>query len=88
MGRMQATEMAALADIDTALRWHLTSNHYPPLPIELVETAKVAITNGNAGDWDAEIELPEGITYRDASTAPTWAAIQAWHLDAFLDEEA
>ena len=88
MGSMQAREMAELADLDTALKWHLSSNHYPPLPLELLDSVKEAIENGNAGEWDAEITLPEGITYQERSSAPTWAAIQAWHLDAFLEPDA
>lgn len=86
MGHMQAMEMAAHADLDTALRWHLTSNHYPPLPVALVEPAKQAIAFANEGQWDVPVALPDGISYRGREFAPVWAAVDGWHLDAFIEE--
>lgn len=84
MGHMQAGEMAEYADLDTALRWHLESNHFPPLPVELVETAKRAITLANDDQWDELVELPAGITYRGETSVVVWAAVESMHLETFL----
>ncbi len=88
MGSLQAMEMAALGvELDTALTWHLRSNHYPPLPLEILEPAKQAIQFANEGQWDAPIALPEGTTWRHQEWCPTWAAVEGWHLDAWISEE-
>lgn len=41
-----------------ALSWHLTSNHYPPLPSFFIPVAEQAIDLARDEDWDAEIDLP------------------------------
>jgi hypothetical protein len=84
MGRLQADEMAVLADIDQALTWHLTSNHYPPVPIDMVPVCRQAIEAQNDGDWDCLIELPEGTYYRGRSYAPAWAIVEAHHLESWV----
>ena len=87
MGSLAAQGMVEVAgaDSDIALAWHLQSNHYPPVPESMIPVARAAIEAGNREDWDAEIALPDGVTYRDATTAPAHAIIEAHHLDAFLD---
>jgi len=85
MGYLSALDFAENADLDTALRWHLTANHFPPLPIELLPAAKEAIANAAAEDWDAPVDLRGVATYREGATAaPTWACVEGWHLEAFL----
>lgn len=91
MGNMNALGMAdAVAEgqvsQDAALEWHLRSNHFPPLPSELVPVARRVIDKANAGEWDANVRLPKGISYRGSSLAPVAACVDAWHLDAFLDD--
>lgn len=71
--------------LEQALTWHLRSNHYPPLPLALVPVCVAAIDAAIAGDWDSEIQLPDGITWRGFDTAPPHAVIEAHHLEAFLD---
>ena len=71
-------------DRRTALEWHLTANHYPSLPIELVDTAEEAIENALDDDWDRLVPLPDGISWRDQDAAPTSACIDEWHLEPFL----
>lgn len=43
MGKLQATEMANLVGLETGIRWHLQSNHYPPYPEALVSVAIKAV---------------------------------------------
>lgn len=85
MGRLAAADMIEHAELDTALRWHLTGNHYPPLPASLVEPARRAIDLAADEVWDEEVELPEGVTYRGESTASVHACVEGWHLGAFVD---
>jgi hypothetical protein len=75
------------AESDIALAWHLQSNHYPPLPAELVPVARRVIDKANRGDWDKRVRLPEGVSYRGSRLAPVAACVEAWHLDAFLEED-
>lgn len=89
MGRVSANSMAAMeVDIDTKLSWHLSSNHYPPVPTAMVPTCVKAIEACNEGDSERRIELPEGIAYKDGTnTAPAGTIVDALHLDSFLDPE-
>ncbi|MGD2144670.1 MAG: hypothetical protein PVF54_09365 [Anaerolineae bacterium] len=80
MGSMQAREMARLTpDRDTALRWHLQHNHYPPVNVAFVETCKLALDYAAYGDWDYEIKMPNGVTLTVGQI------IEDLHLDSFLD---
>jgi hypothetical protein len=72
--------------IETQLSWHLTSNHYPPLPSAMVAPCIDAINAYNDGDPDEAITLPEGVTFKDNPTAPAHEIIEAHHLDAWLDQ--
>lgn len=86
MGSMAASDMVAYDGVnDATLTWHLTSNHYPPLPIELLPVAKRVIRKANDEQWEANVRLPEGITYKGSTLAPVWACVEAWHLDAFIE---
>lgn len=84
MGLMGAMDAAQYADIDTALSWHLRSNHYPPVPIEMLPVAKLAIELALEEDYEARISLPEGVQWRGEDTAPVWSVIENFHLDAWL----
>jgi hypothetical protein len=85
MGRLQATEMVRVAKQDVALQWHLTSNHYPPLPVALVAPCQRAIRNANRGLWERRVMLPKGYGFRPWVT--TAKLVEGCHLDAFLDQE-
>ena len=53
MGRLQAEEMQNWADFDTALRWHIRSNHFPPVPSEWIPVAKQCIEKArDIPTWD------------------------------------
>lgn len=87
MGRLQADEFARLTDIRTALSWHLSSNHYPPIPAFFIDTCLVAIANANEGNWNATIDLPVGVEWRGQTSCPTSALIEWAHLESFLTDE-
>lgn len=84
MGNFQAAEMIELAGLHASLRWHLQSNHYPPIPEVFVSPCLQAIDSANAGDWTAVIELPYGVLWRGQTTCPASALIEWAHLSVFL----
>jgi len=88
MGRFQAEAMAAedFIPLEGQLRWHLTSNHYPPVPVEMVPICIEAIDEANEGNWDKYIKLPEGIEWRRQTMSPVWAIVEAHHLDTWIIE--
>lgn len=89
MGNMRAQEaatiMTEMAGLESAMSYHLTVNHYPPVPSEMVPVCITAVELAADDDWDAEVTLPEGITYRDRTTAPASAIVESHHLDAFVE---
>ena len=70
-----------------ALIWHLQSNHYPPLPVELVPVAMRAIAKANKEQWHTKVLMPKGISFRGLKLAPVGDLIEALHLDSFLSIE-
>lgn len=89
MGRNLAYDLAHDADLDLSaqIAYHLRANHYPPVPTSMVQPCLDAINAYNAGDWQQDIELPEGILWRGRTSAPAHAIAQAHHLDAWIYDE-
>jgi len=92
MGRMGAEAMmAATVDefltMDVALHWHLQSNCYPPVSVDMVPVCLKAIRRINEGNPEKRIKLPKGTLYRGASLVNPWDVIDSLCLDAFLDED-
>ena len=88
MGSMHAMEYASMEKREFAIRLHLLSNHYPPVPSSMVEPCVKAIDIANSGQsWDTMIDLPEPIKWKGVSQAPASALIEAHHLDAWLEGE-
>jgi hypothetical protein len=65
---------------------HLTSNHYPPVPKSMVEPCIEAIDNANAGEWDKRVDLPEGVTWKGETSAPTNTIVEQHHLEFWIIE--
>jgi len=78
-----ATEEFGLS-VEQQISIHLTSNHYPPVPTSMVSACIQAIDAYNEGDHDAEIGLPDGVSYKDRPTAPAWAIIDQHHLGEWI----
>lgn len=89
MGKLQAMEMAELLDIESAMAWHLKSNHYPPVPESMVPVCIEAIEAGLSDDYEKLIKLPEGVSWKGDTEAPAYAIIEGHHLETWLelDEE-
>ena len=89
MGSNFAHDLALFDDmaIEQQIRIHLSANHYPPVPPIMVQACVEAIDAVNdAGLWDLDIPMPEGVTYKGLTTAPAWAIIEQHHLDAWIIE--
>lgn len=98
MGSSNAAGMAEAVndglDLSVALSWHLTSNHYPPLPHEYVEVAKQVIEALREDPTINEpIPLPEvaliprqATRDEDGLWCRAWDLVEALHLDSFLDQ--
>ena len=65
----------------------LQSNHYPPVPLSMIEPCIKAIEACNEGNSDALIDLPAPIVWRGQSQAPAGAIVEGHHLDAWLSSD-
>ena len=90
MGSNMAYDLASndLLDLDleTQLQIHLTSNHYPPVPVSMVQPCIDALDAYYDEDYNKLIEMPEGVSYCGEKFAPASAIIEQHHLDAWLPE--
>ena len=80
----------SVLDLETQLAYHLQGNHYPPVPLSMVQPCIDAINAAYDEDYDREIAMPEGVSYKGSNVAPAWAIIEQHHLDWFItpvDEE-
>jgi hypothetical protein len=88
MGRTHA-EGITETDLSLAdqIRWHLTGNHFPPIPVSMVPVCIAALDAANEEDWDRMISLPEGVGYKGLTAAPAHAIIEQHHLDPWLSQD-
>lgn len=88
MGALHAMELAdSELDLETQITFQLRSNHYPPVPTSMVPVCIEALDAVNTdGDWEKEITLPEGVSWRGNDTAPAYAIIEQHHLEFWVVE--
>jgi hypothetical protein len=84
MGNLALRDMLENTELRQALSWHLTSNHFPPVPDIMIDPCLEAIRNAEDGEWDKLVSLPEGVGYKGLTVAPTEAIIDQHHLHSFL----
>jgi hypothetical protein len=87
MGNNLATELADGTlglDMESAIGMHLRVNHYPPVPLSMVQPCLDAIDAYHDEAYDRLIKLPEGVSWRGEDNAPASAIAEAHHLDAWL----
>jgi len=86
MGSVTAIGLAeSELDLEKQLAYHLQGNHYPPVPLSMVQPCIEAIDAAYDEDYDREIEMPEGVSYKGKTHAPAWAIIEQHHLDWFIN---
>jgi hypothetical protein len=88
MGSNLATELSENLDItlEQAIGYHLQGNHYPPVPLTMVEPCIAAIDAYYNEELNKEIDMPKGVFYKGKTTAPAWAIIDQHHLNAWLPD--
>jgi hypothetical protein len=69
--------------LDNAIGIHLQGNHYPPIPLTMVQPCIEAINAYWDEDLNKMIDMPEGVSYRGNTKAPAWAIIESHHLGAW-----
>lgn len=84
MGRTTAYELSQILDLEGAIAMHLRVNHYPPVPVAMVQPCIDAIDAYHEEDYERLIELPKDITWRGQNSAPASAIVDGHHLDAWL----
>jgi len=85
MGSITAIGLADTElDLEKQLAYHLQGNHYPPVPLSMVQPCIEAIDAAYDEDYDREIAMPQGISYKGSNVAPAWAVIEQHHLDWFI----
>lgn len=87
MGALRAMDIVDNFGLEQGIELHLTTNHYPAVPIEMVPVCIDAIDAVNSeGDWDKLITLPHGISWKGQAQAPASAIIEAHHLEFWIIE--
>lgn len=86
MGYNTALDLADELSLEAGLAIHLQANHYPPVPVAMVQPCIDAIDAYHDKDYNRLIDLPKDITWRGQTSAPASAIIDAHHLDAWLPE--
>ena len=85
MGSVTAIGLAeSELDLEKQLAYHLQGNHYPPVPLSMVQPCIEAIDAAYDEDYNRMIEMPQGISYKGNTHAPAWAVIEQHHLDWFI----
>jgi hypothetical protein len=86
MGNNTALDLASEFDLEQGIAYHLRGNHYPPVPLSMVQPCIEAIDAWWEEDSDRLIEMPEGVSYRGEKFAPAHAIIDQHHLHAWLQD--
>ena len=90
MGRMRAESMAAAVtdgelSLAAALEYHLTVNHYPPVPRAMIGVCVAAVEHARAGEWRARVRLPDGVVSREGlSDVQVSKVVELLHLEPFV----
>lgn len=89
MGKLTAMAMSDEElglSLETQIEYHLSSNHYPPVPKSMVSVCIEAIDLANEGDWYSRITLPQGTTFQGSDEAPVYAIVEQHHLYTWIIE--
>ncbi len=88
MGSVTAIGLAdSVLDLETQLAYHLQGNHYPPVPLSMVQPCIDAIDAYYDNDAMRQIAMPDGVFYKGMSHAPAYAVIEQHHLDFWLPQD-
>ena len=68
-----------------SMELHLQYNHYPSVSLCMVKPCMDAVENALMDEWDKEVDLPEGMSFKGSKVAPTHKIIEDFHLETFLE---
>lgn len=89
MGSLSAASMRAELSDRALLEWHLQYNHYPPIPLIMIDVAAAAIAIVRDDPYsyvNSDLPLPEGVSFRGRTTAPVSEVMDHMHLWDFVGE--
>jgi len=90
MGSNLAQELAGgefNISLEQQIAVQLRNNHYPPVPLSMVQPCIEAINACNDGNSGELIDLPDGISWRGEPTAPAYAIVEGHRLEPWIDYE-
>ena len=88
MGLNTAMDLAGSeVSLEQQLSIHFRSNCYPPIPLGMIPTAKMAIFHYWEEEYDAMIPLPEGVSFRGQNEVSARNVVEAYRLDAWVMED-
>lgn len=73
-------------EIEATVSYWLQYNMYPPVPQTMVEPCVQAIHAALADEWEEDIALPDGVTYKGNTWAPAHELINQHYLWAFIEQ--
>ena len=85
MGRLSLDGMLDEVGFAQALRWHLTHNHYPSVPLTMFNVCVSAITAVSLGNDSEDIPMPEGVKFRGSDSGKAYELVSSLHLDGFIE---
>jgi hypothetical protein len=88
MGYLSASGIAESdLSLEQQLSWHFSANCYPPVPSLMIPVAVEAIEAVHEDGWDTILDLPEGVSFRGATSVSAGDVIDGLHLHAFIDTD-
>jgi hypothetical protein len=90
MGYSTAQDLAGSGiSLEQSIAYHLQGNHFPSVPLYMVQPCIDAIEAYLDEDYDRLIKLPQPVYQGNKDIAPASAIVSAHHLDAWVynDEE-
>lgn len=79
-------QLEEISDQWKLVAYHLQNNHYPPVPLSMVDTCIRAIEYAEQGEWNLEVMLPEGTTYKGSTHASVETIVESHHLHYFIKD--
>lgn len=90
MGNNFATDLASgefVTSLEQQVSIHFASNCYPPVPQFMVDVAVKAINLVNENKGNELVELPAGVSFRDAKEITAYTAVDNLRLEAWLNND-
>lgn len=87
MQKMPKPESEAKRALARDLERHLTTSHYPPIPLKMVRVCMDALDAVETKDWDRIIKLPDGVLFEGREYATANEVIAGHHLEKWLPED-